>query len=97
MIEWRFAGDPRTILGSDPAEVVAVLRLRSVAGVPATVAIGPLGPFCATMAARAGAPAVDATLPDDQAAEALLRGLEAVGAAGRVGAGLRLVPPPGEE
>jgi len=91
-VEYRFRDDPRTIRGFDASDVVATLRLRVAVGFPSELAEGPLGPFCAAFSARSGAPYVDPGLPDHLAAAALLRSLESVGIAARVGPGrLRIV------
>ena len=89
---WRFDCDHRRIIGRTCAEVVTVLRLRCQVGFPPEMAAGPLGPFCALFAERSGAAEVDAALPDEEAAEALLVALAEVGQAARVRPGsLRLV------
>ena len=90
-VEWRFAGDPRPIRGEDEADVVATLRLRCAAGLPAPLRSGPLGPFCAWLAARSEVPPVDPDQSDLDASMALLRALAQSDQAAPVTGRLRLL------
>jgi len=92
LVTWRFRGDPRPVRGVDALAVVLVLRARCQVGFDPALASGPVAPFCAALAARSGAPAVDPTLPDLAAADALLGALASAGEAAQVRPGaLRLV------
>lgn len=75
-VSLRFEG--RTIHGESAADLVATLRVREFGYAGPREA---LGPFAAWLADQCGASPVDPSLPDEEAAAALIAGLLACGAA----------------